>query len=191
METTYFFPTPIWSKQVDFDNNQLAREVYEYRNHKPNQNLSNVGGYQGDLFHNQKWLDMVARNIPQRKDKPLKDLVIYPWANINYPGAYNMRHMHYDRNLLLSGVYYVKVPKNSGTIRFWDPRGPLIYAQRDNEYFNEATSSQHIFPEPGLLLFFPTWLEHEVTPNESDEDRISIAFNVKTSFILEETRMAI
>ena len=78
MEITYFFPTPIWSKQVDFDNNELAREVYEYRKHKPNQSLSNVGGYQGDLFHNQKWLDMVARNIPQREDKPLKDLIIYP-----------------------------------------------------------------------------------------------------------------
>jgi|TARA_B100001094_G_C17857625_1_gene635808 hypothetical protein len=191
MQTTYFFPTLLWSKKVDFDNDLLAKEIYEYSKSQPNQSLSNVGGYQGDLFHNQNWVDMVANNCPQWEDEPLKNLIIYPWCNINQKGAYNIRHMHYDRNLLLSGVYYVKVPKNSGTIRFWDPRGPLIYAQKDNEYFNDSTSSQHIFPKPGLLLFFPTWLEHDVTPNESEEDRISIAFNVKASFILEEKRITV
>ena len=28
------------------------------------------------------------------------------------------------------------------------------------------------------LLIFPSWLDHYVEPNESDEDRISISFNV-------------
>jgi len=178
MQITYFFPSPLWSTKVDFDNDLLERQIYEYQKHQPNQTYSNRGGYQGDLFHNQDWVDMVASNCPQRDDIPLKDISVYPWCNINPKGAYNVRHVHNDTNIFLSGVYYVKVPENSGVIRFWDPRGPLMHVQRDHEYFNDSVSSHDITPEPGLLLFFPTWLEHDVTPNETDEDRITISFNV-------------
>ena len=175
------FPSPVWSTKVDFDNDLLEREIYEYQKHKPNQTYSNRGGYQGDLFYNQDWVDMVATNCPQRDDKPISDIVVYPWCNINPKGAYNIRHVHNDTNIFLSGVYYVKVPENSGTIRFWDPRGALMHIQRDHEYFNDAIAYEEIIPEPGLLLYFPTWIEHEVTPNEVDEDRISISFNLNAN----------
>ena len=181
MQITYFFPTPLWSTKVDFDNDLLEREIYEYQKHKPNQTYSNRGGYQGDLFYNQDWVDMVATNCPQRDDKPISDIVVYPWCNINPKGAYNIRHVHNDTNIFLSGVYYVKVPENSGTIRFWDPRGALMHIQRDHEYFNDAIAYEEIIPEPGLLLYFPTWIEHEVTPNEVDEDRITISFNLNAN----------
>ena len=175
------FPSPVWSTKVDFDNDLLEREIYEYQKHKPNQTYSNRGGYQGDLFYNQDWVDMVATNCPQRDDKPIRDIVVYPWCNINPKGAYNIRHVHNDTNIFLSGVYYVKVPENSGTIRFWDPRGALMHIQRDHEYFNDAIAYEEIIPEPGLLLYFPTWIEHEVTPNEVDEDRITISFNLNAN----------
>ena len=178
MQIKYFFPTPIWSTKIDFDNYQLERQIYEHQKYQPNQQYSNRGGYQGDLFHNQDWVDMVASNCPQRNDIPLKDIGVYSWCNINPRGAYNVRHVHNDTNIFLSGVYYVKVPENSGVIRFWDPRGPLMHIQRDHEYFNDSVSSHDITPEPGLLLYFPTWLEHDVTPNETDEDRITISFNI-------------
>ena len=181
MKITYIFPSPVWSTKVDFDNDLLEREIYEYQKHKPNQTYSNRGGYQGDLFYNQDWVDMVATNCPQRDDKPISDIVVYPWCNINPKGAYNIRHVHNDTNIFLSGVYYVKVPENSGTIRFWDPRGALMHIQRDHEYFNDAIAYEEIIPEPGLLLYFPTWIEHEVTPNEVDEDRITISFNLNAN----------
>jgi len=181
MQITYMFPSPVWSTKVDFDNDLLEREIYEYQKHKPNQTYSNRGGYQGDLFYNQDWVDMVATNCPQRDDKPISDIVVYPWCNINPKGAYNIRHVHNDTNIFLSGVYYVKVPENSGTIRFWDPRGALMHIQRDHEYFNDAIAYEEIIPEPGLLLYFPTWIEHEVTPNEVDEDRITISFNLNAN----------
>ncbi len=181
MQISMIFSSPIWSTKVDFDNNLLEREIYEYQKHKPNQTYSNRGGYQGDLFYNQDWVDMVASNCPQRDDKPISDVVVYPWCNINPKGAYNIRHVHYDTNIFLSGVYYVKVPENSGTIRFWDPRGALMHVQRDHEYFNDSIAYEEIIPEPGLLLYFPTWIEHEVTPNQVDEDRITISFNINAN----------
>jgi len=36
-------------------------------------------------------------------------------------------------------------------------------------------------PQQGDLLIFPTWLEHEVETNFSDEPRISLAFNAELS----------
>ena len=183
MQIKYMFPSPVWSTKVDFDNDLLEREIYEYQQHKPNQIYSNRGGYQGDLFYNQDWVDMVAANCPRRDDKPISDIVVYPWCNINPKGAYNIRHVHNDTNIFLSGVYYVKVPENSGTIRFWDPRGALIHFQRDQEYFNDDIAYEEIIPEPGLLLYFPTWIEHEVTPNEVDEDRITISFNLNANTV--------
>ena len=43
--------------------------------------------------------------------------------NINYPGGFNRPHLH--PNSLFSGVYYIKAPKNSGNIIFYDPRSHL------------------------------------------------------------------
>ena len=33
-------------------------------------------------------------------------------------------------------------------------------------------------PEPGMLVLFPSYLEHSVNPNLSDHERIVISFNI-------------
>ena len=35
-----------------------------------------------------------------------------------------------------------------------------------------------MYPKEGSMLVFPSYLEHMVKPNESDEDRISVSFNL-------------
>jgi uncharacterized protein (TIGR02466 family) len=37
-----------------------------------------------------------------------------------------------------------------------------------------------ISPKENNIVLFPSWLEHYVSDNESDEDRISISFNFAT-----------
>ena len=56
------------------------------------------------------------------------------WANINYPGSYNKQHMH--PNSQWSGVYYVKVPKNSGSylLKIQDQVPILCYLDDLKEY---------------------------------------------------------
>lgn len=41
-----------------------------------------------------------------------------------------------------------------------------------------CTSVQRITPHVGLLVVFPSWLEHRVEPHENREPRISIAMNL-------------
>ena len=42
------------------------------------------------------------------------------WSIINRKGSFNIQHNH--PNAYLSSAYYVKVPKNSGNIKFFDPK---------------------------------------------------------------------
>ena len=37
-----------------------------------------------------------------------------------------------------------------------------------------------IQPQNGLIFLFPSWLSHRALPNKSNQDRISISFNINT-----------
>lgn len=95
------------------------------------------------------------------------------WINVNEPGSYNAPHDH--PGAFWSGVYYVAIPARSGLIELLDPRPtPAAQALLQTKMFASATQ---VKPKPGLLILFPSSLKHWVQPNESADDRISIAFN--------------
>ena len=89
---------------------------------------SNMAGLQYDNYLNADLSDAILRTFPRVEGKIVKNPSVYMWVNRNPKGARNSRHTHitFTRNLLLSGVYYVKVPKDSGRIRFYDPRNISI-----------------------------------------------------------------
>jgi uncharacterized protein (TIGR02466 family) len=101
------------------------------------------------------------------------------WGNINPPFAYNNTHTH--PNCLWSGVYYIQVPKNSGKIYFVDPVKERIHLQGKFRDETSFLASPSIWYEgiPGRLIIFPSYLQHCVKQNRSNEDRISLSFNVK------------
>ena len=82
------------------------------------------------------------------------------WFNYMPPGAVTTRHNHDEADEVLSAVYYVRVPADSGDLILYD---------------NEPAS--RITPQAGQLIFFPPHIDHEVTRNNSDEARLSIAIN--------------
>lgn len=97
------------------------------------------------------------------------------WININSPGSYNLTHTH--PGAMISGVYYVKVPKNSGGILFDNnlAASSLLYKFCDN---NVTDTNYKIDPADGKMILFNSYLPHYVEQNNSDQDRISISFNV-------------
>jgi uncharacterized protein (TIGR02466 family) len=99
------------------------------------------------------------------------------WANVNRKGQAHRIHSH--PNNFLSGVYYVRAPERCGDIVFHDPRQQsivLLPQVTERTPFNAAKHS--ITPKEGTLLVFHSWFQHLVEPNESDQERISISFNV-------------
>jgi len=101
------------------------------------------------------------------------------WANIANP---NRRHnFHIHPNCLLSGLVYIKVPRNCGATIFASPR--LHAKNLETDYFKKNEFNADIFslpPEKGRMLIWPSHVPHAVeqgTANEA-EDRIVVAFNI-------------
>jgi hypothetical protein len=82
------------------------------------------------------------------------------WFNHMPPGSVTLPHSHNDDDELLSAVYYVEVPKNSGNL--------IIHANGDDV---------RITPRAGIFVFFKPDVVHEVSINNSQLDRLSIGIN--------------
>lgn len=82
------------------------------------------------------------------------------WLNAQGPGQSTTPHNHDENDELLSGVYYVQVPPDSGDLVLLD-----------------GWFRVHVTPAAGLMLFFPPQLMHQVETNRSGELRLSLAFN--------------
>ena len=86
------------------------------------------------------------------------------WFNIAQPGESTGRHNHKDE-AAISGVFYIKVPEDSGELIFFIPGK------------NKIT----IPAKEGRMLLFPANLDHAVNVNSSEDVRISLAFNCYSS----------
>jgi uncharacterized protein (TIGR02466 family) len=99
------------------------------------------------------------------------------WVNMHDRGGFNFLHLH--EGSLLSGSLYLNVPPGSGEFVFRDPRPGVIHGSFKGAVPN-GHSDIHLAPSAGLLVLFPCWMEHYVEPHNSDEPRITIAFNALT-----------
>lgn len=118
-----------------------------------------------------------TRKINAKVDPETLKLKLFGWMNANPPGGFNAPHTHPGAHW--SGVYYVSQPEtesgNSGMIEFMDPRSDL-----PNWRLLQAPAfrlKRKLRPAAGEIVIFPSYLLHWVYPNETDEERVSIAFN--------------
>jgi uncharacterized protein (TIGR02466 family) len=94
------------------------------------------------------------------------------WINIMPKNTYHTLHLH--PHSVISGSYYLSVPKGSTVLKLEDPRMSFYM----NAPLRKGKSLYfEIAPRPGNFVLFESWLRHEVPPNQSKEPRISISFN--------------
>ena len=106
------------------------------------------------------------------------------WATVLARGAAHKLHSH--PNNYLSGVYYVRTRPGADTINFHDPRRQTAVIRPPVvELTAENTDQVVVRVSDGTLLMFPSYLEHSVDANASDEERISVSFNVMFSSFTE------
>ena len=178
MEFLQLFETIILVEQrCEIDNNAILKTVNKHRYTEPTVKISNTG-YQGHNFVSEVLFEVIKQKMPQRSDHMLSYFEIQAWLNINSSFDWNEVHSHQDDGVLLSGVYYAKVPENSGNIRLYDPRTNHSKNLYD-KYYNEGKGNYlTVAPKDQMLLFFPPWLPHMVEPNLSGTERISVGFNI-------------
>ena len=184
------FSVPIHYLSInDFDSNKQELIDYAYNlrdSDERGRTASNRGGYQslafpvkgGDIL--QDLLINIISNIPSFRNNV--DVVCHSWVNINPPLSFNVKHCH--PNCDIAGVLWIKIPENSGDIVFHSPYNYISYNEMIcyTREFQEKGKYFHDYKFPareGNLLLFPAHIEHKVGENNSDEDRISVSFNLK------------
>lgn len=99
------------------------------------------------------------------------------WINIDGSTSSGTSHCH--ANALLSGCFYLTMPKGSGAIVIErpDPQEYVFKADVLNQYSYQIYT---IVPKENSMVFFPSFMKHRVTKsffeNQLDK-RISIAFD--------------
>ena len=108
----------------------------------------------------------------------LENLVISGmWATVLGPGEAHRAHTH--SNNVWSGVYYLHSDESSG-IFFQDPRPAAdVLRMRQLEYNHNNSNLMHYVSKPNRVIMFPSWLLHWVDPNLSNNNRISISWNIQ------------
>lgn len=117
--------------------------------------------------------------LSAKGDGPKPRFSLEGWMNINPQGGFNAPHTHPDCHW--AGVYYVAQPepkgRNGGMLEFLDPR-PELHAYKGLRV-KAFQASRTLRGQPGELYLFPAYLLHWVYPNETEAERVSIAFNAK------------
>jgi len=161
--------------------------IYNYQKNTDGVVHSNRGGWQSpsdfyldDSFS--EFADYILQNsLAALTHYDLMFKMANMWININRKGDYNIMHDH--PLSVMSGVLWIKTPKNCGSLVFRSPhsftQGTLLESTdpevaKEQNYYNSYTFNS----KEGTMILFPSDLLHGVEPNESNEDRISIAFNL-------------
>ncbi len=103
--------------------------------------------------------------------------VTQSWVNVARPGQFHPKHKH--PNSVVSGVIFFDDNQRQDLppIRF-HRAAEALSLDFDYEELNDFNAScREIVPESGLLILFPSQLEHDVGTNESNRSRRSLSFN--------------
>lgn len=195
VSTTNIFPTNIitylWPN-IEELNKDLVKMVLAESKKTESLQISNAGGYHSpnDLL---TWdypcittfVDMIQEMteiMAQRnglKEGHSINLSFAAWSNIMSNGNHHTIHCH--PNNFWSGCYYIQDGnpdrdiKYNGHFEFKDPR---VGAQMITSDSINCLQYQ-LIPQPGLMVMFPSYVDHFVHPHVGNGNRITIAFNVR------------
>ena len=196
------FSTPVWTIQLE-NYKSLNENMYQYikllkKKDNVGINKSNVKGWHSNDFdlkdkEPQNFIKFILPAIEQvmndmswEKQKQTAK-INNMWAIINTGGSANLRHQH--GNSTISGAYYVRAPENSGDIVFYDPRPAPVYSHPNIDKPNILNAQVNgVNPKEGALVLFPSYLDHSVNENLSNEERIVISFNIRITIKTNEPK---
>lgn len=180
------FKTEIFITKLDASvTTGVLDEVIKLQKSEQSTLVSNVGGWQSPSYmpSQQKFMFPIILEIKEyiREIYNIMDIdgygeILNYWFNINEKYDYNISHSH--PGSYFSVALYLKTPQNSGNIVFQRPdnlKETILFKTPNEHNFGDY----QITPQENLLVIFPSCLHHYVARNNSDETRVSVAFNIK------------
>lgn len=203
-ETRNLFPTPFVTDQLESVEGLAAlRQVIEEEQMRDASgvSISNIGGWHSNT-QMVEWGGEVARALAYKAIKMADAHTVDSkspqasrfgwipemWANVSVMGNSNQYHFH--PGSFWSAVAYVDDgyegdanPFLGGELQLLDPRMPMIrMTAPDLRIVGEGGAPQpseiSIRPKTGMIVMFPSWLQHAVRPFTGAGTRISIAINL-------------
>ena len=187
-----FFSTPIWTSKInnyEKINDQMISYINNLQKNDPQGVIkSNLKGWHSKDFNMKdeqpkNFIEAIKKDISLALNDMNWDLknqsinIKSVWAIINEKDAWNQKHHHSNSNL--SAAYYVSAHNNCGDIVFYDPRPAPVHNHPISKSPNNLNATiNSIKPEAGMLVLFPSYLEHSVNTNLSNEKRTVISFNI-------------
>ena len=176
----------------NIDNETIINYILDLKSKSKGKNQSNKVGWQSEnLDISLPIFNTLFTEINNRAQhihntiglkQNLENKLDTAWANINANGGYNVQHRH--MNACFSGTYYLRGVESGaeGNIVFKNPV-ELDYHMHPTAtvetYTNVNSGSYNLSPEKGKLILFPSWLDHYVEPNLTNENRITLSFDTK------------
>ena len=187
-----FFSTPIWASKIanyEETNKEMAHYINALKREDPQGIVkSNFQGWHSKNFNMKesqpkRFVGAIKDSINSALNDMNWDLTKQTinikslWAIINEKGAWNQKHHHSNSDL--SAAYYVAAHDDCGDIVFYDPRPAPVNSHPISKFPNKLNATVNsIKPEAGMLVLFPSYLDHSVNPNLLDKKRIVISFNL-------------
>jgi len=186
-----WFSLSIFTKLCNSINvKELENFSYNLKNNNKGRISTNINSWQSDdlnlndpIFFELKNEIIKNCNI-LHKELSLKNIYTHIiqniWINVHPNGGGNVPHVHNES--IFSGVFYIKNAKNSGRLVFTHPAANHSYHLNEpviEKWTNKNSGICYQIPQVSKMVIFPSWANHYVEPNTSNEDRISIAFNTK------------
>ena len=191
-----WWATPIWVKDYtkkEVDHIQLEKLCYSIKEKDNGATISNRGGWQSNDVDEKKFgslytclqKDLVSIFKDYSIKQEYKPIISHAWININNNEDYNVPHLH--PGVLFSAVYYVKGSESGDIVFHSNPINNWINSitELKNNLVGESITYKAL---TNRLIVFPAWIVHEVKPSKSQEDRISIAFNINLAGTIEAVR---
>ena len=162
---------PTFKSIEDSDSDKIYYEN-GYTNYTPGSNVLELNA----LEELKNFIEVSVNEVHRKLNLENQVYLINSWFSVNRKHSMHERHNHLPA--VWSGVYYVQATNNDGNITFFNDHLKSNWPYCKTDINNPLT--RQIFtiqPETGLLLIFPSFLEHQVHLNNTDNDRISLSFN--------------
>jgi uncharacterized protein (TIGR02466 family) len=180
------FPIPICVSQLERDYTPEERQFFAKQNSKQLRNIGNSMSNNNYVLNEPELagikveIDNVLKSYRDNIIDPVQtDVEIYitqSWMNWTRPGEWHHKHTH--SNSYLSGVFYVDADEAKDKIVFInDIYRAIKFEHKAVNHFN--TETWDFTTRTGMLVLFPSWLQHmvEMKPQAHNKTRISLAFN--------------
>ena len=121
---------------------------------------------------------LTSKRIIEQLDYKVEDITITDmWANVLKDTEHHPMHTH--SNNFLSGTYYLQSDQKASIV-FHDPRPAAdVIVPRKKETTLNNSSLLSYASKQNRAVIFPSWLPHWVQQNKSNNNRISIAWNMQ------------